>query len=46
VVLAVDPEQMADLERLAAVVDEQLRVAPHRALVDAEDAELADERIV
>ena len=36
----------ADLERLLAVVDEQLRVLAHGALVDAEHAELADERIV
>ena len=36
---------MADLERLAAVADEELRVARDRALVHAEDAELADERI-
>jgi hypothetical protein len=33
------------LERLASVADEQLRVARHGAPVDAEDAELADERI-
>ena len=46
VVLAVDAEQMADLERLLAIVDEQLGVLAHRALVDAEDAELADERVV
>ena len=46
VVLALELEQVADLERLLAVVDEQLRVLLHRALVDAEDAELADEGIV
>ena len=46
VVLALELEQVRDLERLLAVVDEQLRVLLHRALVDAEDAELADERIV
>ena len=46
VVLALELEQVPDLERLLAVVDEQLRVLLHRALVDAEDAELADEGIV
>ena len=46
VLLALQPEQVPDLERLAAVVDEQLRVAAHRALVHAEHAELAHERIV
>ena len=46
VVLALELEQVPDLERLLAVVDEQLRVPLHRALVDAEDAELADEGIV
>ena len=46
VVLALELEQVADLERLLAVVDEQLRVLAHRALVDAEHAELADEGIV
>jgi hypothetical protein len=46
VVLALELEQMAHLERLLAIVDEQLRVLLHRALVDAEDAELADEGIV
>src|SRR5690606_19758598 len=34
------------LERLAPIVDEQLRVTTDGALVDAENAELADERIV
>ena len=46
VVLALELEQVRDLEGLLAVVDEQLRVLLHRALVDAEDAELADEGIV
>ena len=46
VVLALQLEQMPDLERLLAVVDEQLRVASHGALVDAEHAELADEGVV
>ncbi len=46
VVLALDAEQVADLERLAAVVDEQLRILLHRALVHAEDAQLAHERVV
>ena len=45
VLAALQHEQMADLERLAAVADEELRVLRHRALVDAEDAELAHERI-
>ena len=34
---------MRNLERLAPVTDEQLRVFGDRALVDAEDAHLADE---
>ena len=42
---ALQQEEVADLERLAAVADEELRVAGDRALMDAEDAELADERI-
>ena len=42
---ALQHEQVADLERLAAVADEKLRVLRDRALVDAEDAQLADERI-
>ena len=46
VVLALHPEQVRDLERLLAVVDEQLGVLLHRALVDPEDPELADERVV
>ena len=46
VILAAQLEEMADLERLLAVVDEKLRVLLHRALIDAEHAELADERIV
>ena len=33
VILALEPEQMADLERLLAVVDEELRVLLHRALI-------------
>ncbi|MCY1292398.1 hypothetical protein D9M70_416230 [compost metagenome] len=36
---------MAELEGLAAVADEQLHVALQGALVDAEDAELADEGV-
>ena len=43
--LALQHEQVADLERLAAVADEELRVLGDRALVHAEDAELADERV-
>ncbi|EEF93536.1 hypothetical protein CATMIT_01832, partial [Catenibacterium mitsuokai DSM 15897] len=46
VVAALELEQMADLERFLAVVDEQLRVLPDCALVDPEHAELADEGIV
>ena len=45
VLAALQHEQVPDLERLAAVADEELRVLGHRALVDAEDAELADERV-
>ena len=37
---------MTDLERLFAIVDEQLGVLAHRTLIDAEDAELADKRVV
>src|SRR5271167_1247218 len=36
---------MADLEWLALIADEKLRVAGDGALMDAKDAELADERI-
>ncbi len=36
---------MADLERLASVADEKRSVAGHRSLIDAENAELADERV-
>src|SRR3546814_15771387 len=46
VILALDAEQVTDLERFFAIVDEQLAVAAHRALIDAEHAELADEGIV
>src|SRR5690606_33495037 len=46
VVLALQPEQVRDLERLAPVADEQLRVPAYRALVDAEHAHLAHERVV
>ena len=45
VVLALQHEQVADLERLAAVADVELAVARDRALVHAEDAQLADERV-
>ncbi len=38
-------EQVPDLEGLAAVADEKLRVLGDRALVHAEDSELADVRI-
>ena len=44
VVLALQHEEVADLERLAAVADEELGVLGDRALVDAEDAELARRR--
>ena len=44
-VLALQQVQVADLERLLAVADEELRVLGDRALVHAEDADLADERI-
>jgi hypothetical protein len=42
---AVELEQVADLERFAAVADEELAVLGDRALVDAENAELADEGV-
>ncbi len=42
---ALQHQQVADPERLATVADEKLRVAGDRALVDAKDAELADERV-
>ena len=45
VLASLQHEQVADLERLAAVADEELRVLRDRALVHAEDAELADERV-
>ena len=45
VLLALQLIQVRDLERLARVADEELRAGAHRALVHAEDAELADERI-
>ena len=38
-------EQVANLERLAIVADEKLRISRDRALVDAENPELAHERI-
>jgi hypothetical protein len=41
-VLALQHEQVADLERLAAVADVELAVPGDRALVDAEDAHPAD----
>jgi hypothetical protein len=42
---ALQHEQVADLERLAAVADVEQAVARDRALVDAEDAHLADIRV-
>ncbi len=42
---ALQHQQVPDLEGLAAAADEQLRVLGDRALVHAEDAELADVRI-
>ena len=45
VLAALEQEEMPDLEWLPAVADEELRVAGHRTLVHAEDAELADERV-
>jgi hypothetical protein len=44
-VLALQQEQMADLERLAAVPGEQLGVARNRSLVNAEHRQLADEGV-
>ena len=41
VLASLQHEQVADLERLAAIADVELRVAGDRALVHAEDAELA-----
>ncbi len=46
VILALELEQVRNLERLLAIVDEQQAVLLHRALVDPEDAQLADEGIV
>ena len=46
VVLALELEQMADLEWFLAVVDQQLRIFFHRALINTKHAELADERVV
>ena len=45
VLLALQLEEVRELDRLARVADEQLCAGPHRALVHAEDAELADERV-
>ena len=46
VILALELEQVTDLERLLAVVDEQLRVFLYRALIHAEHGQLADEGVV
>jgi len=43
VLASLQHEEMADLEGFPAVADVELRVFRHRALVDTEDAELADE---
>ncbi len=43
--LALQPEQVRHLERLAAAAHVELAALRHRALVHAEDAELADEGI-
>ena len=45
VLAALQHEQMADLEALASLADVELRLLRHRALVHAEDAQLADERV-
>ena len=45
VVLALEHEQVADLEGLAAIADVEQAVLGHRSLVDAKHAHLADERI-
>ena len=45
VLLALQLEQVRDLDGLAAIADEQRRAGLHGALVHAEDAELADERV-
>ncbi len=45
VLRALQQEEMPDLERLPALADEELCVLGHRALMDAEHAELADERV-
>jgi hypothetical protein len=42
---AVQAQQVADLERFLGIADQQLHVALQRALVHAEDAELADEGV-
>ena len=46
VFLALELEQMRDLERFLAIIDEQLGVFPDRALINTEHAELADEWII
>ena len=46
VLAALHREKMADLERFASVADEELGVRFHRALVNPEDAEFSDERVV
>ena len=45
VVLSLKLVEMRDLDRLARVADQQLRARAYRSLVDAEDAELADEGV-
>ena len=45
VLLALKLIEMRDLERLARIADEELRAGAYRALVHAEHAEPADERI-
>ena len=45
VLLALQLVEVRDLDRLARVADEQLRAGLQRALVHAEDAHLADERV-
>ena len=44
-VLALQPVEVRELDRLARIADEQLGAGSHGALVHAEDAELADERV-
>jgi hypothetical protein len=45
VLLALQAVDVADLERTLGVADEELRILPDRSLMNAENADLADEGI-